>query len=180
MPDAPAPDISDTDHKRIVKLHAGGSAQMQGAAAIPTPHSVGTAAERRENASGVSEFAETVVYGDAGQLVDSAASSGEPATSDEATISNETSSKKKPGRHFRLDTGHSAADQKTTDEKLRTPGQSVPRRKPVAVQPSPVVVQGANLLDRILSSVEHEQTVARPKAAASNRDKRKSDERGQS
>jgi hypothetical protein len=172
-PDTPTPDISDTDHKRIVRVHSGRTSQMQSAAAIPTPHSVGTAAERRDNPSGISEFAETVVYGDAGQPVNSS------ATSDSSATSGETSSKK-PSRQFRLDTGHAAADQKTAEGKLRTPGQSVPRRKPATVQPSPVVVQGANLLDRILSSVEHEQTVARPKAAASNLDKRKSDERGQS
>lgn len=167
-PDAPSPDISGTDHKRIVRIHSGGTAQKQSAAAIPTPHSTSTTARRRDKKSGVSQFAETAVYGDAGQLVDSS------ATSDE------TSSKKKPTQQFRLDTGHTASNQKTAEEKLRTPGQSVPRRKSVTVQPSPVVVQGANLLDRILSSVEHEQTVKRPKADHSIRDDRKSDERGQS
>jgi hypothetical protein len=166
-PDAPTPDIFNTDSGRIVRVHSGGTSHKQSAAAIPSPHSVGTPGERHEDPSAIPEFAETAVYGDAEQPDHST------ATSDEA-------SSNKPGRQFRLDTRHAAADQGKVEETNRTPGQSVSRRKSVTVQPSPVVVRGANLLDRILSSVDHEQTVARPLADGSNRDDRKSDERGQS
>lgn len=166
-PDAPTPDIFNTDSRRIVRVHSSGTSQKQSAAAIPTPHSVGEATERRKDPSTIPEFAETAVYGDAEQPDHST------ATSDEA-------SSKKTGRQFRLDTRHAASDQEKVEETNRTPGQSVPRRKSVTVQPSPVVVRGSNLLDRILSSVEHEQTVARPQSDGSNRDDRESDERGQS
>ncbi len=174
-PDAPSPDISSTDQNRIVKIHSGNNSHKQAAAAVPTPHSVGTVAEQHKNTAAISEFAETVIYGDAGQKVES-----DVTPNSASETASEATPIQKPSRQFRLDSGHPVADQKTVTETPRTPGQSVPRRKSVSVQPSPVVVQGANLLDRILSSVEHEQTVTRPKADASVRNKRQSDERGNS
>ena len=157
MPDAPSPEISDASQKRIVRIHAGGLAKRQAAAAVPSPYSVGAAAEKRQQGSGLPEFAATAVFGDAGQNTNT----------DETAP--ETSAK--PSRQFRIDTGHKT---------VKTTNRPAPTRKPVTVQPSPVVVHGANLLDRILSSVDHEQKAARPKASARNRDERQSDERGNS
>lgn len=162
MPDAPSPDISDAGQKRIVRVHAGRSAKAQTAAAVPTPHSTGAAAEPNQEASALSEFAATAIFGDAGQDSDVASATGEQAIETPA----------KPGRQFRLDTGH-----KTTEKPISRPATT---RKPVTVQPSPVVVQGANLLDRILSSVDHEQKATRPKADNRNQIDRQSDERGNS
>ena len=161
-PDAPSPDISASGQKRIVKVHAGGPTKAQAAAAVPNPHSVGAAAEQRQEGSALSEFAATAIFGDAGQDSDAA------SDTDERTL--ETPAK--PGRQFRLDTGH---------KKQETPaGRPATTRKPVTVQPSPVVAQGANLLDRILSSVDHEQKVTRPKADNRHPIDLQSDERGQS
>lgn len=163
-PAAPSPDISDTGQKRIVKVHAGGSTRSQAAAAVPTPHSVGAAARQRQGGSDLSEFAATAIFGDG----DAGQNSNTASDTDERTL--ETPAK--PGRQFRLDTGH---------KKPETPaGRPATTRKPVTVQPSPVVVQGANLLDRILSSVDHEQNATRPKADNRNQIDRQSDERGNS
>ena len=161
-PDAPSPDVSIAGQKRIVKIHAGGPARTQAAAAVPTPHSVGAATEQHQQGTGISEFATTAVFGDAGQDSNAASNTDEQALETPA----------KPGRQFRLDATH-----KKTEKPTSRPATT---RKPVTVQPSPVVVHGANLLDRILSSVDHEQNAARPKASARPRDKRQSDERGNS
>lgn len=194
-PDAPSPSISDNDDTRIVRVHSGRPLRKQGAAAVPMPHSVETAAKRRDSASGLSEFAATAVFGDTAQHVDRPSGTVDTAVGDttvgDTTATDTTATEasktetsaaepsvaaaKKPDRQFRLDTGHKA------DEKVaRTSSRPAGGLKPVTVQPSQVVVKGANLLDRILSSVEHEQTVARPKADASDRNKRQSDERGNS
>lgn len=170
MPDAPTPESSDQNDTRIVRVHSGGPLRKQGAAAVPVPHSVETAAKRRDDASGLSEFAATAVFGDTAQQVEQHSHTADASDSEPPAVSAQ-----KPGRQFRLDTGH-----KADKDGAQPSGRPVQRRQPVTVQPSPVVVQGANLLDRILSSVEHEQTVARPKADASNRNKRQSDERGNS
>jgi hypothetical protein len=176
MPGAPTPEHSGKHDTRIVRVHAGGPLRKQAAAAAPTPRPVETAAKHRDATSGLSEFAATAVFGDTAQQVDQSSDTVETAAerSAETSVSESpVASAKKPGRQFRFDTGH-----KTDEEGGRTASRTAGSRKPVTVQPSPVVVRGANLLDRILSSVEHEQTVARPKADASNRNKRQSDERG--
>lgn len=170
VPDAPTPESSDQNDTRIVRVHSGGPLRKQGAAAVPVPHSVENAAKRRDDASGISEFAATAVFGDTAQQVEQHSHTADASDSEPPAVSAQ-----KPGRQFRLDTGH-----KADKDGAQPSGRPVQRRHPVTVQPSPVVVQGANLLDRILSSVEHEQTVARPKADASNRNKRQSDERGNS
>lgn len=181
MPDAPAPENSDRNDTRIVRVHSGRPLRKQGAAAVPVPHSVETAAKRRDAASGLSEFAATAVFGDSARQVDQSSRTVEKPTTFEESEAEASSaeasatSSQKPGRQFRLDTGH-----KADEEASRPATRHAGSRRPVTVQPSPVVVRGANLLDRILSSVEHEQSVARPKADASNRNKRQSDERGNS
>lgn len=168
-PDTPVPDLADSKRTSIVKIHSGGHSQLQSAAKVPTPHTTEAAARQEEDASTVSELAATAVFGDAGKELTSTQSAPEDAPSDEA-------SKKKPRPKFRLDTGHRTSE--TTAPTVAN--QRATSRKSATVQPSPVVVQGANLLDRILSSVEHQQTVQRPKSVPSNLDKRPSDERGNS
>ena len=164
-PDAPSPDISDAGQKRIVRIHKGGPARQQ-AAAVPAPHSVGAKPRRPQPEPGIFEFAATAVFGDIGQSSNAASTSEEPVLETPA----------KPTRQFRLDTGHKSAE--TTARSVA--GRPAPTRKSVSVQPSRVVVQGANLLDRILSSVDHEQNATRPKAVTRTQDERQSDERGNS
>ena len=166
MPDVPTSENSDKKDTRIVRVHSGGPLRKQAAEAAPVPHSVKSAAKKPDAA----EFAATAVFGDTAQQADQPSHTADASDSEPPAVPAQ-----KSGRQFRLDTGHKA--DKSDD---KTAGRTTHKRKPVTVQPSPVVVQGANLLDRILSSVEHEQTVARPKADASNRNKRQSDERGNS
>ncbi len=181
MPAAPAPDNSDKVDTRIVRIHSGGPLRKQSAAAVPTPYSVETEAKRRDTASGLSEFAATAVFGDTTEQVDRSSvaieksAAVEKSETEASAAQPSAASSQKPGRQFRLDTGH-----KPDEEASRSASRHAGSRRPVTVQPSPIVVKGANLLDRILSSVEHEQTVARPKADASIRTKRQSDERGHS
>ena len=165
MPDAPSPEISDSGQKRIVRIHKGGPARQQ-AAAVPAPHSVGAKPQRTQPEPGIFDFAATVVFGDTGQSSNAASTAEEPASNTPA----------KPTRQFRLDAGHKATETTAHTEAVRP----APTRKTVSVQPSPVVVQGANLLDRILSSVDHEQNAARSKAMIRPHDDRPSDERGNS
>ena len=161
MPDAPSPDISDAGQKRIVRIHKGGPVRQQ-AAAVPAPHSVGAKPQRPQPEPGTFEFAATAVFGDTGQ------SSNAASTADEEPA---LETPPKPTRQFRLDTGHKTAE--TTAHTAED--RPAPTRKTVSVQPSRVVVEGANLLDRILSSVDHEQNVARPKAITRTHDERQSD-----
>ena len=170
MPAAPTPENSDENDTRIVKVHSSRLLRKQSAAAVSMPHSVETAAHRRDTTSEHSRFAETVVFGDTVHQTDQF-----PGTVDLSDSESSALPVKKSDRQFRVDNGH-----KTDKNDTHTTGRPTPRRKAVTVQPSLFVVQGANLLDRILSSVEHEQTVARPKADASSRNKRQSDERGNS
>jgi len=170
MPDAPTPENSDENGTRIVKVHSSRLLRKQSAAAGPMPHSVETAAHRPDATSGHSRFTETAVFGDTAQPADQSPSTVNLSDSESSVVPVQ-----KSVRQFRVDDGH-----RTDKNEARTTGRPTPRRKAVTVQPSPFVVQGANLLDRILSSVEHEQTVARPKADASSRNKRQSDKRGNS
>ena len=170
MPDAPTPENSDENGTRIVKVHSSRLLRKQSAAAGPMPHSVETAAHRPDATSGHSRFTETAVFGDTAQPADQSPSTVNLSDSESSVVPVQ-----KSVRQFRVDDGH-----RTDKNEARTTGRPTPRRKAVTVQPSPFVVQGANLLDRILSSVEHEQTIARPKADASSRNKRQSDKRGNS
>lgn len=165
MPDAPSPEISDSGQKRIVRIHKGGLARQQ-AAAVPAPHSVGAKPQQTQPEPGIFDFAATVVFGDTGQSSNADSTVEEPALKTPA----------KPTRQFRLDAGHKATEATAHAEA----GRPAPTRKTVSVQPSRVVVQGANLLDRILSSVDHEQNAARSKAISRPHDDRQSDERGNS
>ena len=171
MPDAPSPEISDSGQKRIVRIHKGGLARQQ-AAAVPAPHSVGTKPQRTQPEPGIFDFAATVVFGDTGQSSNAASAVEEPAPKTPA----------KPTRQFRLDAGHKATEATEATEAIAHAEavRPAPTRKTVSVQPSRVVVQGANLLDRILSSVDHEQNAARSKAISRPHDDRQSDERGNS
>tara|TARA_R110002072_G_scaffold233795_2_gene391433 strand:+ start:35283 stop:37760 length:2478 start_codon:yes stop_codon:yes gene_type:complete len=173
MPDAPSPEISDAGQKRIVRIHKGGPTRQQAAAAVPAPHTAGTIPERSRPEPGIFDFAATAVFGDTGQGSDAASKTEAPpapeAPAKPAAVN--------PARQFRLDTGHQAAE---TIAHTAAGRSATTTRKPVSVQPSPVVVQGANLLDRILSSVDQGQNAARSKAVTHNHDERPSDERGNS
>ena len=182
MPDEPSPDLSDSDAGRIVRIHAGRPSQRQSALAEPTPESVSPVTAPRVEpfaspAGSVSPTeVETVVFGDAGQKADS---------------NKVCETQSRAGRKFHIDTGHPTADlitdnsaDKSADQSAvtdaRTRSRTTSGRRPVAVQPSPVVVQGANLLDRILTTVDQDQTAARQHSNEGRSDERPSDRRGNS
>jgi hypothetical protein len=163
-----------------VRIHAGRPSQRQSALAEPTPESVSpVTAPRVEPFASPAGYVsptevETVVFGDAGQKADSNKVRETPS---------------RAGRKFHIDTGHPTADLDTDNSADKSADQSAVTgtrsrttsgRRPVAVQPSPVVVQGANLLDRILTTVDQNQTAARQHSNEGRSNERPSDERGNS
>ncbi|NQV28171.1 MAG: hypothetical protein HQ518_27785 [Rhodopirellula sp.] len=202
MPDAPSPEFSDSGAPRIVKIHSGRPSQRQRAAAVPAPHSVRMASERHREDSDLPEFAATAVFGDAGQKTDAVETS--EATPDKTRRQfrldrghQSASAEHRAGESKAAEkvSAESKSIQQTTDQAPARPeflkhvagtrSHSAVSRKTVSVQPSPVVVQGANLLDRILSAVDQEKDSAlhrtrRRNADVTHQDNRQADERGNS
>ena len=192
MPDAPSPDISPSGQSRIVKVHSGRPGKRQGAAAVPSPHSVHPVAAQRQDTAGTPVSENSV----------------EHVTSNKAA----SDSSSKPGRTFRVDSGtesvepsNDKADKPVADSGVtvrkdkstvagdtsmagpnflkeggRTQSRETANRRSVAVQPSPIVVEGANLLDRILSTVGQHQPASRRSTGELKQGERQSEERGNS
>lgn len=182
MPDAPAPDTSDEDQKRIVKVHSGRPSQ-QSARAVPEPHTPTSVPEPQHAPFAEPGDIETAVFGDTG-------SGGK-------RDQNVAQSSSKPERSFRLDTGHKTVTASSreattaTDSTRRESGSTTApnllkksehssgrvrsTRQTVSVQPSQVVVQGSNLLDRILTTVDSARH-----SDVRNSDEHQTDERGNS
>lgn len=193
VPDAPSPDISGADSDRIVRVHSGRSHMQQKAASIPEPHTSRPAVKPQH------EELES----------NTAAESSTPSSSQPSGVLKDESRKPVNAgkRSFRVDSGgednsrqlRADSDQQATDETSESTstkrGESLAgpeflkkshrHRNPsdpesVQVQPSPVVVQGANLLDRILSSVERNPAATKQQAAVEQSEVRQRDERGNS
>lgn len=191
MPDASSPQPSGSESDRIVRVHSGRPSRKQSAAAIPEPHSVNPVAKQH------SEITES------GDVADSEASRNIPVNDDPKDRPREMAPTDE--RIFRVDSGREAAaltsdaggpsdaantEHGTSSEtgssigpqflKKDQRGRRTSGRQPVAVQPSPIVVQGANLLDRILSSVDQTPPRARQGAPKDDPGKHETDERGNS
>lgn len=191
VPDASSPHPSGSESEQMVRIHSGHPSRKQSAAAIPESHSVKPAAKRQ------SENAES------GDAADASANQDIQKVDDLKELTREAAST--DGRNFRLDSGrHEAvlnsdaadASHASNNEHGSTPepeastgpqflkkdqrGRRKSGRQPVAVQPSPIVVQGSNLLDRILSSVDQTPPRTRQDAPKDDPGKHATDERGNS
>lgn len=191
MPDASSPHPSGSESEQMVRIHSGHPSRKQSAAAIPEPHSVKTAAKQQSETDESGDAADASANQDISKVDDSQELTREVASTD--------------GRSFRFDSGRheailnseaAATSHATNNEHGSTPapeastgpqflkkdqrGQRKSGRQPVAVQPSPIVVQGSNLLDRILSSVDQTPARTRQDAPKDDPGKHGTDERGNS
>ena len=205
VPDAPSPDSPDSPRDDIVTVRSGRPSRSQGVLAqqIPKPP-LTPAAELFQEASATPGVMDTAVFGDAAQHADSSKAdsrvtdagndtqgrsagpgrsfrldtahrNGDVSTGNQAVTANQAVE----ATETSLVTPDSNRAQAKSPSFMKQDGRIRSREsavgKSVSVRPSPILVHGANLLDRILATVDNDLSAGR-----NNKDERQSDERGNS